>query len=675
MSFLYPSFLFALTAVTIPIIIHLFNFRRYKTVYFSNVRFLREVKEKTDSRSQLKHLLILLARILAICFLVFAFAQPYLKGKTAVTVGKKAVSIFIDNSFSMGLLGMDVPLLEQAKLKATQLVDAFGADDLFQLLTEDFEGRHMRLVDKEEMLNLIKEVQPSSRTQSVADIISRQKQALNNSGGTQKIMFLLSDFQKNFSDFTVVKPDSAYAINLVPLRGQGAANLFIDSCWMESPVQVAGQSNKLFISISNSGDQPVENGRMTLKINDETKAISDFTIPDKGAAIDTISFTISESGWNRAELSLIDNPITFDDTYFFAYPIAKNINVMIINENISNPYLNALFAKNDFFIFRESLWNQLDYSDLSKQHFVILNGLQQMPSGLGAEIKKFIEKGGNVLIFPNSSADISSYNTFLQSINADLLIEFRPQKKSVSSINTLDKVFTDVFQQAPQNLSMPGSSGNFLFSKRTTTNASALMKYSNGDYFMVKYNYGSGIFYLSAVPLDKDYTDLPVNAVFAPLIYKMAISKESSSSISFTIGKNNLIKIQTDLSKDDQLLRIQGHNQEFIPSQRPIGNEIQLSLNNEINQSGIYALSDPNNEVKSYVAMNYNRKESDLQFLSNDELKKAVSPLKIKVIENANRDLGEIAAGQHLGLPLWKVSVIFVLLFITLEIVLLKFWK
>jgi len=73
--------------------------------------------------------------------------------------------------------------------------------------------------------------------------------------------------------------------------------------------------------------------------------------------------------------------------------------------------------------------------------------------------------------------------------------------------------------------------------------------------------------------------------------------------------------------------------------------------------------------------MNYNRKESDLQFLSNDELKKAVSPLKIKVIEYANRDLGEIAADQHLGLPLWKVSVIFVLLFITLEIVLLKFWK
>ena len=175
MSFLYPSFLFALAAIAIPIIIHLFNFRRYKTVYFTNVRFLREVKEQTDSRSRLKHLLILLCRILSIIFLVLAFAQPFIRNKsTAVNTGKKAVSVFIDNSFSMGQLMADVPLIEQAKLKAREIVTAYAADDEFQLLTGDFEGSHQRLVDKDEMLNLIKEVQPSTKSRSFSDIISRQ---------------------------------------------------------------------------------------------------------------------------------------------------------------------------------------------------------------------------------------------------------------------------------------------------------------------------------------------------------------------------------------------------------------------------------------------------------------------------------------------------------------------
>src|SRR5690606_30777897 len=103
MSFVYPAFLFAAALVAIPIIVHLFNFRRYKTVYFTNVRFLKEVKEETTSRSKLKHLLVLIARCLAVLFLVFAFAQPFIPvNKTDQPKdGNRGISIYIDNSFSM----------------------------------------------------------------------------------------------------------------------------------------------------------------------------------------------------------------------------------------------------------------------------------------------------------------------------------------------------------------------------------------------------------------------------------------------------------------------------------------------------------------------------------------------------------------------------------------------
>lgn len=352
MSFLYPSFLFALAAIAIPIIIHLFNFRRYKTVYFTNVRFLREVKEQTDSRSRLKHLLILLCRILAIIFLVLAFAQPFIRNKsTAVNTGKKAVSVFIDNSFSMGQLVADVPLIEQAKLKAREIVTAYAADDEFQLLTGDFEGSHQRLVDKDEMLNLIKEVQPSTKSRSFSDIISRQMQALNKSNASQKVIFTLSDFQKNFSDFSLLKTDSNFQINIVPLTPKITANLYIDTCWMESPVQIRGQVNTLLVRIRNAGDLPVENGRLTLQVNNQTKAISNFSVAASSFVIDSISYTITETGWSRAELSIIDHPITFDDTYFLSYAVSEHVNVLEINESQFSPYLNALFGNNEFLYF------------------------------------------------------------------------------------------------------------------------------------------------------------------------------------------------------------------------------------------------------------------------------------------------------------------------------------
>src|SRR5258706_15952530 len=113
MNFIYPGFLFALSALVIPVVIHLFNFRKFKKIYFTNVRFLREIKQDTQSRSKIKHLLILLSRILAVSFLVLAFAQPYIPAtKGVVMSGIRAVSVYIDNSFSMDALGKNGSLME-----------------------------------------------------------------------------------------------------------------------------------------------------------------------------------------------------------------------------------------------------------------------------------------------------------------------------------------------------------------------------------------------------------------------------------------------------------------------------------------------------------------------------------------------------------------------------------
>src|ERR1700750_2304219 len=101
MHFLYPAFLFALVSLAIPVLVHLFNFRRYQKVYFSNVQFLKEVQEQQSFRRNLKERLILAARLLALTFLVLAFARPYLSTHNAARAGaQRVVSIFVDNSYS-----------------------------------------------------------------------------------------------------------------------------------------------------------------------------------------------------------------------------------------------------------------------------------------------------------------------------------------------------------------------------------------------------------------------------------------------------------------------------------------------------------------------------------------------------------------------------------------------
>ena len=119
MNFLYPGFLFALLTIAIPIVIHLFNFRKFKKVYFSNVQFLKEAKEQNSSREKLKHLLVLFSRILAVAFLVFAFARPFVSSeKTLNPSQRNLVSIYIDNSYSMETVNREGSLLDEAKRKA-----------------------------------------------------------------------------------------------------------------------------------------------------------------------------------------------------------------------------------------------------------------------------------------------------------------------------------------------------------------------------------------------------------------------------------------------------------------------------------------------------------------------------------------------------------------------------
>ncbi|MGI4729890.1 MAG: BatA domain-containing protein, partial [Janthinobacterium lividum] len=166
MAFLYPGFLFALFALTVPVIIHLFNFRQYKKVYFSNVQFLKDVQKQQSSRSNLKNLLILAARILALFFLVMAFAKPFLPSGQAGNIGKQQlVSIFLDNSYSMETQNREGSLLDEAKRRAKEIASAYGLNDRFQLITQDFEGKQQRFINREEFNQAVDEIKisPQSR--------------------------------------------------------------------------------------------------------------------------------------------------------------------------------------------------------------------------------------------------------------------------------------------------------------------------------------------------------------------------------------------------------------------------------------------------------------------------------------------------------------------------------
>lgn len=238
MEFISPSVLFALSAVSIPVIIHLFNFRKYKRVYFTNVRLIKEIKQETKKRSQLKHLIVLLMRILAIAALVFAFARPFIPVSNSIIKHgeKNAVSIYVDNSFSMEAKSGKGYLIEDAKKQAAQIAKSYRPSDVFQLITNDLKPEHQRFVDRTKLLKMIKGVELSSSVKDVKDIISFQNNLLMENNAINKISWIISDLQKSTSNYNGISEDTNIVNYIVPVLSNDKANIFIDSCWFDTPV-------------------------------------------------------------------------------------------------------------------------------------------------------------------------------------------------------------------------------------------------------------------------------------------------------------------------------------------------------------------------------------------------------------------------------------------------------
>lgn len=673
MNFIYPGFLFALAAIAIPIIVHLFNFRRFKRILFTNVRFLKEVKEETSSRAKLKHLLVLAARILAIILLVLAFAQPFIPNEgVKINNGETAVSVFIDNSFSMEAATTEGSLLDVAKLKARELLAAYGPNDQFQLLTNDFEGRHQRLLSKDEFLEALQEVKISPAYRSLANILSRQKDIFFNQKDKNKVIYVLSDFQKSMLDDKLLQGDTNYTIRLVPIEAPKVANVAIDSVAFLAPIHRIEDKEQLLVYLHNSGDKDVAAVPIKLLVNGEQKAIGSLSIAAGAKAADTLIFSNASNGIQQGEVQIADYPISFDNTYQFTWTVAGQLNILCIDGKNPNPFIDAVYQSDPFFKLQHVGINQIDYSSLNKYALIIMDEALSISSGLTLELKKFVKAGGSLVLFPSFDADLGSYNSFLATMGLDHYAAITVKENKVTSINLQEGVFKGVFTQVPSNASFPQVKHYFTIEKRSRSNAEFLMQLQSKESILNKYAVGKGKVYLSGIPLQETYSNLCKHALFLPLMYRMALLSSTDLPLAYTIGVDYSIQAPALSVQEKKQWKLKKADFEMIPDIRSSENGTRLFVSDQLKEAGLYQLQ-AGNEQGGMYAFNYNRKESDLSY-AIDELNSSLEAKNIQVLEEGKRSLKDRITEANYGIRLWKLCIILALLFLAIEVLLLRYW-
>ena len=680
MKFINPQFLWAFGVLAIPIIIHLFNFRRFKKVMFPNLRFLQEVQIQNKNKQQLKKLLVLASRLLALSFLVLAFAGPYIPGKDeGASAAGNVLSIYIDNSFSMNAEGSEGELLEVAKNRARNLAAAYNETDQFQLLSNDFEAKHQRLVDREAFLQWVDELGYSPKTRNLSEVYNRQKSVLQKEGGEQfkRLAFVISDFQQSVSDVENLQSDSTISVFFLPVEAQTRSNVSLDSVWFETPYVRSGEPALLHVRVMNYGSELLENATMTLEVNGVQKGLAALQVKGGLSAIIDLSFIPDKLGWNQAVLRIEDYPIVFDDALFFSFEVRDSRKVLHILAD-ANPgkEVKSVYETDPYFQYQQMSVNSLDYRSFAEYDLILVDALAELSSGLASELKKYTEEAGSLIYIPNAE-NPESGNGLAGALELPLLGPKNASPQEIRFVNVQHPIYQEIISKMDERMPYPQLQAYYPW---ITTPAGAyerLLGTASDANILSLFERGKGQVYYFSIPLSVEWSSLTRHFLFPATLLQAGFRSIPGESLYKQIGGDMMMPLRLKANSNEEILELQGEKETSIPEILIRNNTQYLKMDETVQQAGSFWLR-KKGETQNLqsLSVNYSRKESATASYTSDELKDRLPPgSSISIIDAKSVSVGKLVREIDAGEQLWKLAILLTLCFVAIEILLLRLLK
>ena len=637
MQFKHPEILYALLLLLIPIIIHLFQLRRFEKVPFTNVEFLKNVTIQTRKSRQLKKWLTLLTRLLLLIAIIFAFAQPYTSETKGLNTEIETV-VYLDNSFSMQAKGDKGELLKRAvqdlitTIDDTQELSIYTNTDIF------------RKVTTKSIRNDLLQLEYSSNQLPYNSAILKGKKLFSKNEKSIKNLILVSDFQQNTSDLAI-KNDSLITTHLVQLKPVVTDNISIDSAYITN---INATSLELRVRANSS-----TNETFPISLFNGTDLVSKTSISGNSSEA---FFTLPNDSKFEGKLSVDDTSLGFDNTLYFNINERKKTNVLSINE-VPDDFLKRIFSEDEF-NYESVSFNQLNYNSIDEQSLIILNEIKNIPTALINALESYINNEGYVLIIPSSESILTSYNQLLNRVSSSKFNDVSNVEKRVTTINYSHPLFKDVFDKQVDNFQYPKVNTFY----NVTQNSSPILQYEDGKPFLFQNN--NTFIFTSA--LNSKNSNAVNSPLIVPTLYNIGRQSLKLPKLYFSIGEENNFDINTTLGQDD-ILKLKLDDQDIIPQQRTLPTKVSITTNEMPIKSGIYNVINKLENL-GQVSYNYSRKESQLIYHTlNDNLGYNITN-SIPDVINSIKSATNINA-------LWKWFAIFALLFLIIEMLILKYMK
>ncbi|MDH5413903.1 MAG: BatA domain-containing protein [Flavobacteriaceae bacterium] len=648
MQFKHPEILFALFLLIVPVIIHLFQLRRFKKVPFTNVKFLKQVELQTRKSSRLKKFLILCSRLLLFASLIMAFAQPYLSNVKDNTPVHNY--IYLDNSYSMQAKGKDGDLLKRA---AQDILEKNTQTDHISIITnnENFEN-----LSYKDLKNNILSIEYHPTKLNLTSVLLKIKNSINDDKTTNNII-LISDFQSNNINekFDIDSLNQYYFTQLKPLQ---ANNVSIDS------VYLATQNNEslgLKVIMKNYGeekkdlsislfDDQILSGKSTISIEENSFIEVDFSIPNKNAF--------------KGTFKIDDGYLTFDNELFFVIKKPEIINITVVGKD--NSFLSKIYTKDEFNFTGTTLTN-FDYNSLEEQQLILLNELETIPNTFINSLKSFVEKGGNLVIIPSMNSKQDLYNNLLRELKVGRINGMFNSPLSITKINFSHPLLRGVFEKEIKNFQYPTVRSKY---NSNLSGSSSILDFENGTSFVSESNSQNGKIYWFSASLNTENSNFKSSPLIVPIFYNFGLFSHKSTELYYTVGRNNNIEIDTKVKKDE-VLHLKNEKEDYIPLQQIFNKKVIINTMSNPSTSGFYDIR-KNDQRIDVLAYNYDRIESELTYANLDQF--VPQALNVRLSDSIDQVFNAISDNNKVT-QLWQVFLALSLLFLLIEIFLLKYLK
>lgn len=642
MQFKHPEILYFLFLLVIPILVHLFQLRRFQKEYFTNVRFLKELSMQTRKSSVIKKWLLLATRLLLLACLIIAFAQPYFKAKEDDKKGNEMI-ILLDNSFSMQAKGSKGELLKRA---VQDLLENTPETQQFSLITNT-----NAYWDTD-----IKSIQRDLQNMAYTDVPFRPDFLLTKAQAknphTGKDIVVITD-AVNLDSKDLSKFNSDNPVYFIVPEAENTNNVAIDSVYISqvmdnfyeitAEMQAYGKiEDNISISLFNGNSLAAK----TLIRFDTEKRSATFTIPKKDF---------------HGYVSIADNSLGYDNTYYFSISKPQKSNVTAIGDTQKNQFLSRIYTEDDF-NFTSAELRALDYNSLEKQDAIILNELKEIPQALITTLKSFYAKGGNIVIIPSAEGSTQNLNALLGSFGASRLANATASERQITKIAFSHPLYSTVFEKKVDNFQYPQIKSGFTLSG----NALPVLSYNDQTPFLASMSNRLGNVYIFTAPINKANSNFQNSPLIVPTFYNMAQNSGKTGISAITIGKNQNLLLDTMLSKDE-VLAVKNETTDFIPMQQVLNNKVKLSFGDYPETAGNYGIYKEGENLKN-ISFNHARTESN-------------PALQNKAITDDFTAAGSVAEvyndirSERTANEMWRWFVIGTLIFLLLELLIQKFVK